>query len=125
MGLKYFRIYWYVCFCSIVLAWCLLLTSVAGLCTTCTFAIYTNAFVNCVCVCVFICVCVCVCSDLNDTHLPGLTESAHCWVAHAHDDGEEGVEIPELPTAETHTHTHTHNRKHKHTHTHTHTHIHI
>ena len=61
MGLKYFRIYWYVCFCSIVLAWCLLLTSVAGLCTTCTFAIYTNAFVNCVCVCVHVCVCVRAC----------------------------------------------------------------
>src|SRR4029434_4348420 len=62
MGLKYFRIYWYVCFCSIVLAWCLLLTSVAGLCTTCTFAIYTNAFDKCVCVCAVRCVCVvCVC----------------------------------------------------------------
>lgn len=25
------------------------------------------------------------------THLPGLTQSAHCWVTQSHDDGKEGI----------------------------------
>ena len=37
----------------------------------------------------------------TETHLPGLTQSAHGWVAHAHDDSEEGVEVLILLTAVT------------------------
>lgn len=35
----------------------------------------------------------------RQTHLPGLVQPAHCWVAQSHDDGEEGVQIPVLLTA--------------------------
>lgn len=30
------------------------------------------------------------------THLPGLTQPAHCWVTQSHDDSKEGVQVPVL-----------------------------
>lgn len=33
------------------------------------------------------------------THLPGLIQPAHCWVAQAHNDSKEGVKVPTLLTA--------------------------
>ena len=35
----------------------------------------------------------------TDAHLPCLAEPAHRWVAHPHDDREEGVQVPVLFTA--------------------------
>lgn len=42
------------------------------------------------------------------TNLPCLAESAHGWVAHAHDNGEERVQILKLSTAEGINAQHTH-----------------